>query len=153
MTPRGSRPHCSPCQNLSSTKPVKDKLAKDLCLVESPHLDSISPALSLHPPPGPNLVLILNPAPAPTPAPNNELFEKFMKTDLETNQGSKQPPAERKQLLKAKVPEVYYGKSHIDCYHFCHQYKDYFEAAGDTRANQTPFTAFFFCGNISVCWT
>ena len=42
-----------------------------------------------------------------------------MKAHLESNQGPKQLPEERKQTFKAKIPEVYYGKSHMDCYHFC----------------------------------
>ena len=41
-----------------------------------------------------------------------------MKVYLETNQRLKQPPAEGKQFFKAKVPNVYYGKLHIDCYYF-----------------------------------
>ena len=59
--------------------------------------------------------------PAPTPAlpSTNELFKQFIKTYLESNQGPSQPLVERKQLFKAKVPDVYYGKLQMDCYHFC----------------------------------
>ena len=57
----------------------------------------------------------------------NELFKQFMKAYLKSNQGPSQPPEERKQPLKAKVSDVYYGKLHIDCYHFCQQCKDHFE--------------------------
>ena len=75
-----------------------------------------------------------------------------MKAYLETNQGPRQPPTERKQTFKVKVPEVYYGKSYMDCYHFCQQYDDNFKTAGAIEANRTLFAAFFLCGNISVCW-
>ena len=75
-----------------------------------------------------------------------------MKAYLELNQGPRQPPAERKQPLKAKVPEMYYDKLYMDCYHFCQQRKNYFETAGATRTNRALFTAFFFRGNISVRW-
>ena len=52
--------------------------------------------------------------------------------------------------LKAKVPKVYYGKLHMDCYHFCQQCKDYFETAGAPETNRTPFAASFLHGNLSV---
>ena len=75
-----------------------------------------------------------------------------MKAYLESNQGPRQLPEEREQTFKAKVPEVYYGKSHMDCYQFCQQCKDHFETAEATGFNRTPFTASFLRGNISVRW-
>ena len=72
-----------------------------------------------------------------------------MRAYLELNQGPRQPPAERERFFKAKIPEVYYNKLHMDCYHFCQQYKDYFETAGATGSNRTPFAAFFLCENIN----
>ena len=50
------------------------------------------------------------------------------------------------------VPEVYYDKSHLDCYHFCQQCEDHFETAGATGCNRTLFTALFLRGNISIRW-
>ena len=76
-----------------------------------------------------------------------------MKAYLESNQRPKQSPVEHEQLLKAKVLEVYYSKLHMDCYHFYQQCEAHFETAGATKANQTPFVAFFFRKNISVRWT
>ena len=76
-----------------------------------------------------------------------------MKTYLESNQRPSQPLEERERPLKAKVPDVYYDKSHMDCYHFCQQCEDYFEISWATRTNQTSFAAFFLHGNISVRWT
>ena len=51
-------------------------------------------------------------APTPTPLSTNKLFKQFMKAYL-------QPSKECKRPLKAKVPDVYYDKSHMDCYHIC----------------------------------
>ena len=76
-----------------------------------------------------------------------------MKAYLEFNQGPSQPPEERERPLKAKVPDVYYGKSHMDCYHFCQQCEDHFETSRATGTNRTPFAASFLRGNISVRWT
>ena len=118
-----SRPCPSPCWNPPPIDPVEDELVRDLGLVGSLHSGTISPAPSCNPILGPSLFLALIPAPVPAPtlAPvaANEFFKKFMKAYLETNQGLRQPLAERKQTLKAKVSEVYYGKSYMDRYHFC----------------------------------
>ena len=89
---------------------------------------------------------------APTPAPpsTDELFKRFMKAYLESNQGPSQLPEERERPLKAKVPDVYYGKLHMDCYHFCQQCEDHFETSWVTGTNQTSFVASFLYENISV---
>ena len=124
MAFRGSRPCHSPRRNLSPLDPVEDELARDPGPVGGPHSSSTSPALSSNPIPSPELVPALIPAPvlAPVPAPappsSNELFKQFIRAYLESNQGPRQLPAEREQPFKAKVLEVYYGKLHMDCYHF-----------------------------------
>ena len=116
----GSRPRRSPYWNPLPIDLVEDELARDSSSVGSLHLGSTS---SCNPSPGPDLVLALIPVPVPAPTlppvTTNKLFTKFMKAYLETNQGLRQLPAEREQTFKAKVLEVYYGKSHMDCYHFC----------------------------------
>ena len=154
MAPGGSRPRRFPRCNLPPIYPVEDELARDPGSVGGLNLGSTSPAPSCNPTPGPNLVpaLIPAPVPAPTPAPvaSEELFKKFMKAYLETNQGPRQP--ECKQNLKAKVPKVYYDRSHMDCYHFCQQCEDHFETVGATGFNRTPFAASFLRENISVRW-
>ena len=154
MAPRGSRPCYSPRRNLP-INPIKDELARNPGPVRGLYSDSTSPALFCNPTPGPKLVFALNPASIPVPAPpsSNELFKQFMRAYLESNQGPRQPLVERKQSLKAKVPEVYYGKSYMDCYHFCQQCEDHFETAGATGTNRTPFAASFLRGSISVRWT
>ena len=137
MAPGDSRPCRSPCQNLPPIDPVEDELARDLDLVGGLHLSSTSPTPSCKPNLGPKLVPALIPTPvsAPTPPSSNKLFKQFMRAYLESNQGPRQPPVERKQSFKAKIPEMYYGKSHIDCYHFCQHCKDHFETAGATGIN------------------
>ena len=154
MAPGGSRPCCSPCQNLPPLDPMEDELAREPGPVGCAHLGNISSALSRNPTLGPELVPALNPAPVSAPAPpsSNELFKNFMRVYLESNQGPREPLAERERSFKAKVPEVYYDKSHMDCYHFCQRCKDHFETAGITRTNRTPFAASFLRGNISVRW-
>ena len=156
MAPGSSRfcysPYHSPHWNTRPTNPMEDKLARDLGPVGDPYSRSTSLAPSRNPTLGLNQVPALIPAPAPTRTPTpaliKELFKKFMKAYLESNQGPRQPPAERKQLLKAKVPEV-----HMDCYHICQQCEDYFETVEATGTNRTPFAASFLCKNISVRWT
>ena len=70
---------------------------------------------------------------------------------METTQAREQlEPQERP--LKAKTPESYSGKSHIDCYYFCQQYEDYFETSGTKKMNRTPFAATFPRGAISFRW-
>lgn len=54
-------------------------------------------------------------------------------------------------LPKVLFSNFYYGKSHMECYYFYQQYKDYFTIAIATRPNQLPFATFFFCGWISFC--
>ena len=55
-------------------------------------------------------------------------------------------------LLKARFPELYYGKSHMECYYFCQQCEDHFATAGATGPNRTPFAASFLRGRISFRW-
>ena len=66
-------------------------------------------------------------------------------------QGNRQEEL-RKDQLKARFPDLYYGKSHIECYYFCQQCKDYFDTVGTTGSNRTPFAASFLCGRISFRW-
>ena len=74
---------------------------------------------------------------------------RILKIFLETK--GQEPKAEVpcKQPLKAKVPNVYFGNLHINCYHFSQQYEDYFEIAGAIGSNHIPFAALFFCGKIN----
>ena len=66
-------------------------------------------------------------------------------------QGNRQE-GPREGQLKARFPDLYYGKSHMECYHFCQQCKDHFDTAGATGSNRTPFAASFLHGWISFYW-
>ena len=98
---------------------MEDKLIKDPDSVEGPHSDSTSPALFRNPTLGPTLVPVLIPTLAPNPVSTNELFKEFMKAYLELNKEPRQSPVEYKQTFKSKVPELYYGKLYMHCYHLC----------------------------------
>ena len=76
-----------------------------------------------------------------------------MKVFIETTQAQAQALVEpQEQQLRARFPETFSGKSHIDCYHFCQQYEDHFEISGATGMNRTPFAASFLRGTISLRW-
>ena len=86
----------------------------------------------------------------PLVAPTSEdLFTKFMKVFMETTQARDQLEP-REHPLKAKTPETYSGKSHMDCYHFCQQCEDYFKTSGATGMNCIPFTATFLRDAINL---
>ena len=87
------------------------------------------------------------------PPTSEDLFTKFMKVFMQTTQAQAEALAEpRERPLKARTPETYSGKSHMDCYHFCQQCEDYFKTSGATGMNRTPFAATFLCGTISLKW-
>ena len=76
---------------------------------------------------------------------SKDFFTKFMKVFMETTQVQAQALAEPwERSPKAKIPEIYSRKSHINCYHFCQQCEDYFKTSGATRMNRNPFAATFF---------
>ncbi len=45
--------------------------------------------------------------------------------------------------LKARNRDLYYGNSHLKCYHFCQQFEDYFETAGAKGLKRVSFAASF----------
>ena len=95
------------------------------------------------PPEAPALPLVLPPA--------KDLFTKFMKVFMEITQAQVlAEPQER--LLKARIPETYWGKSHMKCYYFCQQCEDHFETSGATGPNCLSFAASFLHGSISLRW-
>ena len=103
---------------------------------------------------------VLTPSKAPTPLeapippfvpPTEDFFMKFMKAFVESTQARDWEQAKpRKQLLKARFPETYLKKFHMDCYHFCQQYEDYFKTLDANEMNRIPFIASFFCGIINL---
>ena len=51
--------------------------------------------------------------------------------------------------LKARSPDVYRGKSHMDCYNFCQQCEDYFATTGAMGPTRILFAASFSKDRIS----
>ena len=137
MAPKSRTTRWSSCVNFSVNSIEQDELA-----------GSRSDASSNEAP---------TPPKAPTPPlvslPSEDLFTKFMTVFMETTQSQAQALAELwERLLKARTPEIYWDKSHMECYHFCQQCKDHFETSSATGANRTPFVASFFSGSISLRW-
>ena len=80
-----------------------------------------------------------------------DLFTKFMKMFIKTTQARDWEQLElQKRPFKARTPETYSGKSHIDYNYICQQYEDYFKTSGATRMNHTLFVAIFFHDSISL---
>ena len=73
-------------------------------------------------------------APAPAPAPAPVVSEVL------------------RDKLKARSPDVYCGKSHIDCYNLCQQCEDYFASAGAMGPTRIPFATSFLRDRISFRW-
>ena len=96
-------------------------------------------------------------APVPAPAParyTEEDLQRITKLCMDSflqAQASRPEPGPRESPLKAQFPDLYHGKSHMECYHFCQQCEDHFATAGATGPNRTPFAASFLCGRISFC--
>lgn len=72
-----------------------------------------------------------------------------VQTQAQVNRSDQAP---RKRPLKAPPPDLYFGKSHMECYHFCQQCEDHFDTAGATGTNRIPFAASFLRGRISFRW-
>ena len=79
-----------------------------------------------------------------------EDLQRILRTVLETRALPFDGP--RKKPLKARLPDVYRGKSHMECYNFCQQYEDHFATAGAKGPNRIMFAAFFLRDHINFCW-
>ena len=93
--------------------------------------------------------------PASAPAPvlhTQEDLQKITKLCIDSFLKENRQEKPRKGQLKARFLDLYYGKSHMECYYFCQQCKDHFDTAGATGSNRTPFAASFLCGRISFRW-
>ena len=83
-----------------------------------------------------------------------DFFTKFMKTFVELTQAWDREQAKPWEWpLKARSPETYLGESHMDCYHFSQQYKDYLKTSGTTGMNRTLFAVSFLHSIITLRWT
>ncbi len=53
--------------------------------------------------------------------------------------------------LKVRSPDVYCGRSQIECYNFCQIFKDHFATVEATRLNQILFATPFLWDQIDFC--
>ena len=153
----GRPPACrSLCQNPPPTG--KDELAS-LAFIDGS--DTYIPALAVSRTPIP----ALSAAPALAPAAINSTvryleadLQRILRTVLEARPPALAPqqlvfwesPCE--QSLKARFPELYYSKTHIECYNFIQQCEDYFAIAGAKKPNCVPFAAIFFWEHALFRW-
>ena len=57
-----------------------------------------------------------------------------------------------REKLKARSPDIYRGKSHMDYYNFCQQYEDYFATAEATGPTRILFATSILRDRISFHW-
>ena len=85
-------------------------------------------------------------------------LQRILKTVLEARTPTPAPaPAPivsklPQDKLKARFPDVYCGKFHMDYYNFCQQCEDYFATAGATGPIRIRFAASFLRDRISFHW-
>ena len=147
---------CSPCQNSPPTD--KDKPAGP-APIESSDSYTPAPAISRAPTPAPPA------APALSPSAVNSMvkyleanLQRIFRTVLETTPPAPalQPrvfpdgPCERP--LKPRFPELYCGKTHIECYNFIQLYKDHFTTIKAKEPNRVPFVVTFLWERALFCW-
>ena len=79
-------------------------------------------------------------------------LQKILKTILEARALAPQPEGFRKRPLKARAPDLYCGKTHMECYNFCRRCEDYFAIADATRLNCIPFATTFLKDQALFRW-
>ena len=79
-----------------------------------------------------------------------EDLQKILRTVLETQTLPSNGP--REKPLKVISPDVYCGKSHMECYNFCQQCEDHFATAKAKGANHIFFTTSFLHNCINFRW-
>ena len=135
----------SPCQNLPPTG--KDEFA-GAALTKGSGTSTPTSAVSHTPTLALALLLALAIAPAPDAANSAakysaEDLQQIFKTVLEAKAPTPafQPDGPWEKLFKAQVPDLYYRKTHMECYNFCQKCKDYFVTTGATGLNCVSFAA------------
>ena len=95
-----------------------------------------------------------SPADTSTPKYSENDLQRIFKAVLEAQTPALAPAVSKtpREKLKARSPDVYCGKSHMDCYNFCQQCEDYFATAGATGPTRILFAASFLRDRISFHW-
>ncbi len=127
--PSSNRDHKNP---LGSDKPGPSK-----ALTGAPE----TPPGLLQAPPLPNI-----PQDPGTNRYNQQDLDRIIQTFLQNSKG------ESGDKLKVKTLDVYHNRSHMECYNFCQQCKDYLTTCGATWPNQILFAAFFLRDRIKFRW-
>ena len=99
-------------------------------------------------------------APVPTLAPahySKEDFQLMMKVRIDLILQAQvicltEPASYQEGQLKARLPDLNYGKSHMEYYYFWQQCENYFDTAVATDSNRTPFAASFIRNRINFQW-
>ena len=119
----------------------------------------------------PALIISRTPTPAPPAAPALALaainstvryseadLQRIFKTILETRPPAPAPQSlvfldgSCKRPLKARFPELYCGKTYMECYNFIQQCEDHFATTRAKGPNRVPFAANFFQQQVMFCW-
>ena len=151
---------CSPCQNPHDGK---DKLAGGTPIEGNDHRTPV-PVPSRAPTPA--VASVVAPLVASDSADSSVVkyseddLQQILKTFLDSRPLASVPaPAAalhyedpRERPLKARFPDIYQGKTHLECYNFFKQCKDHFATAGATGSNQVPFAATFLKDTVFFCW-
>ena len=58
----------------------------------------------------------------------------------------------REKPLKARFPDIYWGKTYLECYNFFQKCEDHFATTGATGPNRVPFAAIFLKNTALFCW-
>ncbi len=125
--------------------------------------DSATPALASPAPAAHSPALSASAVTALSATSTEDLFRQYMQAYLEDRQNlapasaPAPPPADAweetsDRLLKARNSDLYYSNSHMECYYFCQEWKDYFDTAGAKSHKRVSFAASFLNNRILYCW-
>ena len=150
----------SPCQNPHDGK---DELAGGIFTEGS---DRRTPAPAASRGPTPAIALVVAPLAASGSADSSMVryleddLQQILRTVLDSRPLAPIPapaspphyegPCER--FLKARFPDIYWGKTHLECDNFFQQCKDHFATAGAMGSNQVPFAAIFLKDTALFRW-
>ncbi len=102
------------------------------------------------------------PVTTPAPAPTYDLFRLFMQAYMEDRRNHTPAlapaflaePRENvsDRLLKTRNPDLFYGNSYMECYHFCQQFEYHFDTDGAKSHKHVHFAASFLKDFILHRW-
>ena len=122
-----------------------------------------APAVSRAPTPAPAPASPLAPVPVDADATvrySEADLQRILRTVLEARPLAPAPAPQplvfsdgpRERPLKARFPELYCGKTHMECYNFIQQCEDHFATAGAKGPNRVPFAATFLRERALFRW-